>query len=137
MLNLRLPLAQLGQAAQIGSPSAAIEPAVASAWWTGGRRNPTCPVAIRHLLVRDAIYAGITVSQAPIAARPRGPGGQRAASWEHRVAALDRPDEDLAVELERAGRARRRRAGGWRWPPPTCSGPRTSPRPGPTGNGGC
>ncbi len=30
VLNLRMPLAQLGQAAQVGSPSAAIEPAVAA-----------------------------------------------------------------------------------------------------------
>jgi hypothetical protein len=30
VLNLRIPLAQLGQAAQVGSPSAAIEPAVAA-----------------------------------------------------------------------------------------------------------
>jgi AAA ATPase domain len=36
VLNLRLPLAQLGQAAQVDSPSAAIEPAVAAGladWW--------------------------------------------------------------------------------------------------------
>ena len=36
VLNVRLPVSQLGQAAQIGSPSAAIEPAVASGlvdWW--------------------------------------------------------------------------------------------------------
>jgi hypothetical protein len=57
--NLRLPIAQLGQAAEISSPSAAVEPAVAAGlveWWP---EEPTCPVAIRHPLVRDAIYAGI------------------------------------------------------------------------------
>ena len=55
VLNLRVSLAQLGQVAQVGSPSAAIEPAVASGlvdWWPD---EPTCPVEIRHLLVRDAI----------------------------------------------------------------------------------
>jgi DNA-binding CsgD family transcriptional regulator len=60
VLNLRLPLTQLGQAAEVDSPSTAIEPAVASGlvdWWP---EEPTCPVAIRHLLVRDAVYAGIT-----------------------------------------------------------------------------
>ena len=59
MLNLRLPIAQLGQAAEISSPSAAVQPAVAAGlveWWP---EEPTCPVAIRHPLVRDAIYAGI------------------------------------------------------------------------------
>jgi hypothetical protein len=48
VLNLRMPLAQLGQAAQVESPGTAIEPAVASglvAWWP---EEPTCPVEIRH-----------------------------------------------------------------------------------------
>ena len=77
VLNLRMPLAQLGQAAQVGSPSAAVEPAVASGlvdWWP---EEPACPVAIRHPLVRDAIYAGITIGQAPHAARPCRLAGQR------------------------------------------------------------
>jgi ATP/maltotriose-dependent transcriptional regulator MalT len=66
-------------------------------WWPD---EPTCPVELRHLLVRDAIYAAL-----PAATR-RGLHARAAvmvsesASWEHRVAALDRPDEGLA-ELER------------------------------------
>ena len=101
VVNVRIPLAQLGQAAQAGSASAAIEPAVAAGladWWPD---EPSCPVQIRHLLVRDAIYAGITVT------RRRQLHGRAAtvvsqqASWEHRVAALDRPDEQLAAQLER------------------------------------
>jgi hypothetical protein len=46
VLNLRMPLAQLGQGAEVDSPSAAIEPAVASGlvdWWP---EEPTCPVEI-------------------------------------------------------------------------------------------
>jgi len=101
VLNLRLPLAQLGQAAQVDSPGALIEPAVAAGladWWPD---EPTCPVEIRHLLVRDAIYAGITAARRRLLhARAAAVVGQ-AASWEHRVAALDQPDEDLAAELER------------------------------------
>jgi DNA-binding CsgD family transcriptional regulator len=100
VLNLRMPVAQLGQAAQIASPTRAIEPAVTAAlvdWWPD---EPTAPVQIRHLLVRDAIYTGITPT------RRRELHGRAAAvvseqaSWEHRVAALDRPDETLAAELE-------------------------------------
>ena len=100
VLNLRIPLAQLGQAAEVDSPSAAIEPAVASGlvdWWP---EEPACPVEIRHPLVRDAIYAGIA------AARRQGLHARAAsivsesASWEHRVAALDHPDENLATQLE-------------------------------------
>ncbi|MBV9207097.1 MAG: hypothetical protein JO037_17260, partial [Actinobacteria bacterium] len=101
VLNLRLPLAQLGQAAQVGSPSAAIEPAVARGlvdWWP---EEPTCPVAIRHPLVRDAIYAGLTATaRRSLHARAAGVVSE-SASWEHQVAALDRPDENLAAQLER------------------------------------
>ena len=59
---------------------------------------------IRHALVREAIYAGMT------AARRRELHARAAlvvaesASWEHRVAAMDRPDEALAAELERLAR---------------------------------
>ena len=101
VINRRMPLAQLGQAAQTGSPSAAIEPAVASGlvdWWPA---EPTCPVEIRHPLVRDAIYSGITPTRRRALHARAALMVSESASWEHRVAALDRPDEDLAVELER------------------------------------
>ncbi len=101
VLNLRVPLAQLGQAAGIDSPSEAIEPAVASGlvdWWPG---EPTCPVEIRHLLLRDAIYAGITASKRQAMHARAAAVVSESASWEHRVAALDRPDESLAAQLER------------------------------------
>jgi DNA-binding NarL/FixJ family response regulator len=100
VLNLRVPLAQLGQAAQADSPSAAIEPAVAVGlvgWWP---EEPTCPVAIRHPLVRDAIYAGITITRRRLLHARAALFASEAASWGHRVAALDQPDEDLAAQLE-------------------------------------
>jgi len=100
VLNLRLPLAQLGQAAQVDSPGELIEPAVAVGlvdWWP---EEPTCPVEIRHLLVRDAIYAGITATQRRLLHARAASCVSESASWEHRVAALDRPDEGLAAELE-------------------------------------
>jgi ATP/maltotriose-dependent transcriptional regulator MalT len=101
VLNLRMPIAQLGQAAQVGSPSAAIEPAVASGLMDWSPEQPSCPVEIRHLLVRDAIYAGITPAHRRLLhARAAGIVSE-SASWEHRVAALERPDEGLAAELER------------------------------------
>ena len=101
VLNLRMPLAQLGQAAQIGSPSAAIEPAAAAGLVTLSPEEPTCPVEIRHLLVRDAIYAGITPARRRLLHGRAASVVSEAASWEHRVAALDRPDEGLAAALER------------------------------------
>ena len=101
VLNLRIPLAQLGQAAQVDSASAAIEPAVASGlvdWWP---EEPACPVEIRHLLVRDAVYAGITAPNRRMLHARAASIVSESASWEHRVAALDRPDEVLAAQLER------------------------------------
>ncbi len=100
VLNLRIPLAQLGQAAEVDSPSAAIEPAVASGlvdWWP---EEPACPVEIRHPLVRDAIYAGIAAARRQVLHAWAASVVSESASWEHRVAALDHPDEDLATQLE-------------------------------------
>jgi DNA-binding NarL/FixJ family response regulator len=100
VLNLRMPIAQLGQAAQISAPTVAIEPAVHATlvdWWPD---EPSGPVQIRHLLVRDAIYAGITPTRRrELHGRAATVVGEQA-SWEHRVAALDRPDEELAAQLE-------------------------------------
>ena len=101
VLNLRIPLAQLGQAAQVDSASAAIEPAVASGlvdWWP---EEPACPVEIRHLLVRAAVYAGITAPKRRMLHARAASIVSESTSWEHRVAALDRPDEVLAAQLER------------------------------------
>jgi DNA-binding NarL/FixJ family response regulator len=101
VLNLRLPLAQLGRAAQVDSPGTAIEPAVAAGlvdWWP---EEPTCPVQIRHLLVRDAIYAGISATRRRLLHARAASVVSESASWEHRVAALDHLDEGLAAELER------------------------------------
>jgi DNA-binding NarL/FixJ family response regulator len=101
VLNLRIPLAQLGQAAQVDSPSAAIEPAAGSGLVDWRPDEPTRPVEIRHLLVRDAIYAGITASKRRALHARAASMVSESASWEHRVAALERPDEGLAAELER------------------------------------
>ncbi len=101
VLNLRMPLAQLGQAAQVDSPSAAIESAVAAGLVDWSPEEPSCPVMIRHLPVRDAVYAGITASRRRLLHGRAALVVSESASWEHRVAALDRPDEDLASQLER------------------------------------
>ena len=101
VLNLRMPIAQLGQAAQVDSPSAAIEPAVASGLVDWSPEEPTRPVEIRHPLVRDAIYIGMNASKRHLLHARAASVVSESASWEHRVAALDRPDERLAGELER------------------------------------
>jgi DNA-binding CsgD family transcriptional regulator len=101
VLNLRVPLAQLGQAVEVRSPCAAIEPAVASGLMAWCPEEPTCPVEIRLPLVRDAIYAGIPAARRHALHARAAAVVSESASWEHRVAALDHPDEDLAAQLER------------------------------------
>jgi DNA-binding CsgD family transcriptional regulator len=101
VLNLRIPLAQLGQAAQVDAPGEAAEPAVASGLADWRPEEPSCPVAIRHPLVRDAIYAGLPAARRRVLHARAAVMVSESASWEHRVAALDRPDEELAAELER------------------------------------
>src|ERR1700722_15558042 len=100
VLNVRIPLAQLGQAAAADSPSSAIEPAVTSGfvdWWP---QEPTCPVEIRHQRVREAVYGGISPVRRRLLHTRAISLVSESMSWTHRVAALDRPDEGLAATLE-------------------------------------
>ena len=101
VLNARVPLALVGDAAAATDPSVAIEPAVKAGLVEWSPHEPTAPVSIRHALQRDAIYASLA------------PGKRRElharavdlvdgnAAWHHRVASVDRPDETLAGQLER------------------------------------
>ena len=57
-------------------------------------------MVIRHPLVRDAICASITAARRCVLHARAASVVSEAASWEHRVAALDRPDEALAAQLE-------------------------------------
>ena len=108
VLNQRTPLAQLGQAAEVTSPSAAIEPAAAAGlvdWWPA---EPSCPVAIRHPLVRDADLRRHPGQQAPAAARSRRRPGQRG---DVLGTPGGRPGPARRGPGRRAGAARRRRSG--------------------------
>ena len=99
----RLPLAIVGDAAGVSSPSAAIEPALIAGlvdWWP---QEPTCPVGIRHPLQREAIYAGMHPGK-------RREFHSRAISlvddgraWRHRVACLDGPDEIVGQSARATG----------------------------------
>ena len=100
VLNMRLPLAQLSRVVEVDSPGTAIEQAVASGLVDWSPEEPTCPVEIRHPMVRDAIYAGIAAARRRTLHALAASMVSESASWKHRVAALDRPDERLAGELE-------------------------------------
>jgi hypothetical protein len=57
-------------------------------------------VVIRHALQRDAVYAGMTANRRRELHARAITLVDEASGWAHRVAALDRPDEDPAAQLE-------------------------------------
>ena len=100
VLDTRTALARVGEAAGVASPAEALEPAVAAGlveWWP---REASCPVALRHALLREAIYAGVPAARRRRLHAAVVPLVGEEASWHHRVAALERPDEALATALE-------------------------------------
>jgi DNA-binding CsgD family transcriptional regulator len=100
VVNRQLPLALLGEAAGAEQPSAAIEPAVRAGLVDLSSDEPSRTVVIRHALQRDAIYAGITAERRRALHARAVTLVDEASAWAHRVASLDRPDEELAAQLE-------------------------------------
>jgi len=100
VVNGPVPLALLGEAAGVEEPSAAIELTVRAGLADLPRGEPTRPVVIRHALQRDAIYAGMTADRRRELHARAVTLVDEASGWAHRVAALDRPDEGLAAQLE-------------------------------------
>ena len=101
VVNAPMPLALIGEAAGVGTPSAAVEPAVAAGLVDIWQPDVSRQVVIRHRVQRDAVYAGIsTARQRELHARAVALVDE-ASAWAHRVASLDRPDESLANDLER------------------------------------
>jgi DNA-binding CsgD family transcriptional regulator len=101
VLDVRLSMAQLGDAAEIDSPNAAVEPAVAAGLVDWFPQEASCPVVLRHALQRDAIYASLPATRRRALHARAATIVDEAASWSHRVAALDRSDEALAAQLEK------------------------------------
>jgi DNA-binding CsgD family transcriptional regulator/antitoxin (DNA-binding transcriptional repressor) of toxin-antitoxin stability system len=101
VVNGRMPLALLSAAAGVEEPSAAIEPAVRAGLADLSSDEPSRPVAIRHRLQRDAIYAGTTAERRRELHARAVTLVDEVSAWAHRVASLDRPDEGLATQLER------------------------------------
>ena len=100
VVDASVPLALLGDAAWVRSPSAAIEPAVRAGLVDLSDEGPSRSVVIRHALQRDGIYAGTSAQRRrELHARAVGLVDENAACG-HRVASLDHPDENLAAQLE-------------------------------------
>jgi hypothetical protein len=99
VLNLRMALAQLGQAAQIDSPSTAIEPAVTSGLMEWCPGEPACPVEIRHPLVRDAIYADASAARRRMLYAHAAATVSESASWAHREPPWTAPTKAWPLSL--------------------------------------
>jgi hypothetical protein len=100
VVNGPVPLALLGTAAQIEEPTAAIQPALRAGLAGLVSDEPVRPVAIRHALQREALYAALTADRRRELHAKAVTLVDAASGWAHRVAALDHPDEGLAAELE-------------------------------------
>jgi DNA-binding CsgD family transcriptional regulator len=105
VVNGRVPLGLLGAAAEVAEPAAAIQPALRAGLADLSADEPSRPVAIRHALQRDALYAGLTAERRRRLHARAVRLVDAASAWAHRVAALDGPDEDLAAELEQLANA--------------------------------
>ena len=100
VVNVPTPLARVGEAAGIDEPSVAIEPAARAGLVNMNLHELSRPVAIRHALQREAIYATMTAARRRDMHARAVAIADDAGAWAHRVASLDRPDEVLAAELE-------------------------------------
>jgi DNA-binding CsgD family transcriptional regulator len=101
VVDAPVPLARLGGAAGVASPAAAIGPALRAGLADVAPGEPARPVVLRHALQRDAIYASLAPDRRRELHARAVTVADAARGWAHRVAALDRPDEGLAGELER------------------------------------
>ena len=100
VVNGPVPLALLGTATEVDEPTAAIQPALRAGLADLTSDEPVRPVAIRHALQRDALYAALTADRRRELHAKAVTLVDAASGWAHRVAALDRSHEGLASELE-------------------------------------
>ena len=100
VVNAGVPLALLGNAAEVDQPSASIQPALRAGLADLRTDEPTRPVRIRHALQRDALYAGLTAQRRRELHARAVTLVDAGSGWGHKVASLDHPDESLAAELE-------------------------------------
>ena len=63
VVNAPVPLALLGAAAEVAEPAADIQPALRAGLADLAAGEPGRPVAIRHALQRDGLYAGLTAER--------------------------------------------------------------------------
>ncbi|WP_175409901.1 AAA family ATPase [Streptomyces sp. TRM64462] len=99
------PLAQVARLAGVEEPATALEHALRAGLMDWDPMDPTSPVALRHRLQRDAVYAMMSPARRRELHAAAAGLVDADAAWAHRVAAADSTDPVLAEELERAARA--------------------------------
>jgi DNA-binding CsgD family transcriptional regulator/tetratricopeptide (TPR) repeat protein len=108
VLNQRVALAVAGQVADSADAAAALEHLIPTGfiqWWP---REPGTPVGFAHPLFRMAIYDDLSPTLRRRYHLAAAAFTDAPAALEHRVAAADGPDEELAAALADAARVRQR-----------------------------
>ena len=109
VVNQRVPLAVAAQVAGSADAAAALEHLIPTGfiqWWP---REPGTPVGFAHPLFRMAIYDDLSPTLRRRYHLAAAAFADAPAALDHRVAAADGPDEDLAAALADAARDRQRR----------------------------
>lgn len=100
VLDKKVPLALAAAVANVANPPAALAPLLSARlvkWWPD---QPTTPLCIEHALQSQAIYEAMSPQQRHALHAAAAPLVDVTSSWVHKVAAVSRPDPDLANELE-------------------------------------
>jgi DNA-binding NarL/FixJ family response regulator len=100
VLDMRCSLATAAQVAGVTNAPAALESLLAMGLVTWRPGEPATPVEIRHALIRDSIYHGISPERRRHLHAACVPVVDTFARWRHRVAATTHSDAELAGELE-------------------------------------
>jgi DNA-binding CsgD family transcriptional regulator/tetratricopeptide (TPR) repeat protein len=108
--NGRVPLRTAGRIANVGQPAAALEHLLASGFVTWQPGDADALVEFTHPLYRAAVYEDLSPTRRQALHRAAAGALNMGAAFEHRVAATDGVDDDLADELVLA--AQRERANG-------------------------
>ena len=102
VLDKRCSLARVATLAGVVEPAQALRDALAAdlaEWWPA---EPSSPVALRHPLLRDAVYESLDPARRRELHAAAAPLVDHESSWLHRVAAAESSDPELAAELEAA-----------------------------------
>jgi DNA-binding CsgD family transcriptional regulator/predicted HD phosphohydrolase len=111
VLNGRVPLVVVGRVGSVDQPAHALESLLATefvTWWPGEAQTP---IEFSHPLYRTAVYDDLSPTRRQELHRAAARALDAGAALEHRVAATDSVDDELADEIEAAARRQRENGG--------------------------